>query len=397
MLDQLQELMQGTAHVFNEADLKTKLLSKKPLRIKLGVDPTSADLHLGHTVVLQKLRQFQELGHHAVLIIGDYTAMIGDPSGRSVTRPQLSHAEIIEYAKSYQEQAFKVLDPNKMEIRHNSEWLAPMSFADVIKLNGRVTLQQMLQREDFKNRVDRAQPIHLHELQYPIMQGWDSVMINADVELGGTDQLFNLLVGRDLQREEKQEQQVAMTLPLLVGLDGVQKMSKSLGNAVGISEPASTMFGKLMSISDELMETYYLLLLSEKISSTQHPMEAKKSLAERLVARYHSIQEAKNARTDFELRFSKRDLEAADLPNYIPDTALPLDVVTLVADAFLKIFQTTKSRGDVRRLVEGGSVTWRGEKISDPKAVIDVATSNGASGVLKLDRKHAVRMGSLSL
>ncbi|MFI0348244.1 MAG: tyrosine--tRNA ligase [Chthoniobacterales bacterium] len=393
MLDQLQELMQGTAHVFNEADLKAKLLSKKPLRIKLGVDPTSADLHLGHTVVLQKLRQFQELGHHAVLIIGDYTALIGDPSGRSVTRPQLCHADIMEYAKSYQEQAFKVLDPDKTEMRHNSEWLQPMSFADVIKLNGRVTLQQILQREDFKNRLDKAQPIHLHELQYPIMQGWDSVMINADVELGGTDQLFNLLVGRDLQREEKQEQQVAMTLPLLVGLDGVQKMSKSLGNAIGISEPASTIFGKLMSISDELMENYYLLLLGEKISSTQHPMEAKKSLAERLVARYHSLEEAKNARADFDLRFSKRDLESAALPNYTPDAALPHDVVTLVVDAFLKTFQTTKSRGDVRRLVEGGSVTWRGEKISDPKAILDMTTSNGAPGVLKLDRKHAVRIG----
>lgn len=388
-LDQLQQLMQGTAHVFNEADLKAKLLSKKPLRVKLGVDPTSADLHLGHTVVLQKLRQFQDLGHQAVLIIGDYTAMIGDPSGRSVTRPQLSHGEIMEYAKSYQEQAFKVLDPDKTEMRHNSEWLKPMSFADVIKLNGRVTLQQILQREDFKNRLDKAQPIHLHELQYPIMQGWDSVMIHADVELGGTDQLFNLLVGRDLQSEEKQEQQVAMTLPLLVGLEGVQKMSKSLGNAVGINESASTIFGKLMSISDELMGNYYLLLLGEKLSSSMHPMEAKKSLAERLVARYHSLEAAKNARTDFELRFSKRDLESADLAAYTPDAALPCDVVTLVVDAFMKTFQTTKSRGDVRRLVEGGSVTWRGEKISDPKAVIGF----GEEGVLKLDRKHAVRIG----
>lgn len=387
-LEQLEQLITGCAQVLSKEELKAKLLLKKPLRIKLGVDPTSADLHLGHTVVLEKLRQFQELGHQAVLIIGDYTAMIGDPSGRSVTRPHLSQGDILEYAKTYQEQVFKVLDQGKTEIRYNSEWLAPMSFADVIKLNARMTLQQILQREDFRNRVDKAQPIHLHELQYPIMQGWDSVMINADVELGGTDQLFNLLVGRDLQHEEKQPQQVAMTVPLLVGLDGVQKMSKSLGNAVGINESASSIFGKLMSISDELMSTYYLLLLGEHLSEATHPMEAKKALAERLAARYHSIEEAKKARVDFEMRFSKRDLESAELPSYQSEAALSHDVVTLVTDAFLKVFRITKSRGEVRRLVEGGSVTWRGEKITDPKAMIDVTTS----GVLKLDRKHAVKV-----
>lgn len=387
-VDSLEQLTAGCVNVHSKAELEAKLKLGRPLRIKLGVDPTSSDIHLGHTVVLQKLRQFQELGHQAILIIGDYTAMIGDPSGRSTTRPHLSLEQILEHAKSYQSQAFKVLDREKTEIRFNSEWLAPMSFSDVIKLNSRVTLQQMLQREDFRNRLDQGHAIHLHELQYPVMQGWDSVMVRADVELGGTDQLFNLLVGRDLQREEKQEQQIAITMPLLVGLDGVQKMSKSLGNFVGVDEAPTTMFGKLMSISDELMKTYYTLLLSEELNTLLHPMEAKKSLAERIVTRYHSAAAAKEARADFELRFSKKDLESAELPDYLPSGALPRDIVSVVVDAFQQCFQVTKSRGDVRRLVEGGGITWRGEKISDPKTLI----TSGAEGVLKLDRKSAVRV-----
>lgn len=388
MTDSLEQLITGCVNVHSKAELQAKLKLGRPLRIKLGVDPTSSDIHLGHTVVLQKLRQFQELGHQAVLIIGDYTAMIGDPSGRSTTRPHLSLEQILEHAKTYQSQAFKVLDPEKTELRFNSEWLAPMTFSDVIKLNSRVTLQQMLQREDFRNRVDQGHAIHLHELQYPVMQGWDSVMVRADVELGGTDQLFNLLVGRDLQREENQEQQIVMTMPLLVGLDGFQKMSKSLGNFVGVDEAPTAMFGKVMSISDELMETYYTLLLGEQLDTSRHPMEAKKSLAERIVARYHSATAAQEARADFELRFSKRDLESAELPHYAPAADLPRDVISLVVDAFQQSFGITKSRGDVRRLVEGGSVTWRGEKISDPKALI----SSGFEGVLKLDRKSAVRI-----
>ncbi|MFZ4115878.1 MAG: tyrosine--tRNA ligase [Chthoniobacterales bacterium] len=387
-MDQLEQLIAGSVQVHSKVELGKKLALGKPLRIKLGVDPTSSDIHLGHTVVLEKLHQFQKLGHQAVLIIGDYTAMIGDPTGRSATRPPLSHEQVLEHAKSYQTQAFKILDPEKTEIRFNSEWLAPLRFAEVIALNGRVTLQQMLQREDFRNRLDQGQPIHLHELQYPLMQGWDSVMIKADVELGGTDQLFNLLVGRDLQREEKQTEQVVITMPLLVGLDGVQKMSKSLGNCVGVDEAPGTMFGKLMSISDELMENYYTLLLGEKLNATLHPMEAKKSLAERLVSRYHSVSSAREAREEFELRFSKRDLDAADLPDYLPAADLPRDVTSLVVDAFHQCFSITKSRSDARRLIEGGSVAWRGEKISDPKASIEV----GAEGVLKLDRKNAVRI-----
>lgn len=388
--DSLEQLMLGCVQVLNKTELQTKLTLQRPLRVKLGVDPTSSDIHLGHSVVLQKLRQFQELGHQAVLIIGDYTAMIGDPAGRSVMRPPLSHEQVLEHAKSYQEQAFKILDPEKTEIRYNSEWFAPMQFAEVLNLNSRVTLQQLVQREDFRKRLDQGVPVHLHEIQYPVMQGWDSVIVQADVELGGTDQLFNLLIGRDLQQEEKQAPQVVMTLPLLVGLDGAQKMSKSLGNFVGVSEAPGTMFGKLMSISDELMREYYMLLLSEQCDTSLHPMEAKKNLAERLVARYHGSAVAQEARCDFDLRFSKRDLEAADLPVYTPDVSLARDAVTLVADAFRNCCGVTKSRSDVRRLIEGGSVTWRGEKISDPATLIP----SGEAGVLKLDRKHAVKISA---
>ena len=387
--DQLAPLLAGCAQVLSEKELQAKLALGRPLRVKLGVDPTSPDIHLGHTVGLTKLRQFQELGHEAILIIGDFTAMIGDPSGRSATRPHLSHEQVLEHAKTYQEQAFKILDPEKTTVRFNGEWFKAMSFEDVMRLNSRVTLQQMLQREDFRERIDKGLPVRAHEIQYPIMQGWDSVVIQADVELGGTDQLFNILVGRDLQHEEGQHQQVAMMLPILTGLDGTQKMSKSLGNAVGVSEPSSEMFGKLMSISDEQMVEYYRLLLHEAISEGMHPMEAKKSLAERLTARYHSTAEAARARAEFELRFSKKDLESADLPAYTPAGDLPRDIVSIGADAFERVLGVKKSKGDVRRLVEGGSVSWRGEKITDPKATLP----SGESGVLKLDRKNAVRIG----
>ncbi len=388
-LDQLTPLLAGCSQVLSRDELRTKLELARPLRVKLGVDPTSPDIHLGHTVGLAKLRQFQELGHEAILIIGDFTAMIGDPSGRSATRPQLSHDQVMEHAKTYQTQAFKILDPERTTIRFNGEWFEAMGFEDVIRLNGRVTLQQMLQREDFRDRMDRGLPVRAHEIQYPIMQGWDSVVIRADVEIGGTDQLFNILVGRDLQQEEKQHQQVAMMLPILTGLDGTQKMSKSLGNAVGVAEPPSQMFGKIMSITDEQMGDYYRLLLHEEIAPGTHPMEAKKSLAERITARYHSHAEARNAREEFELRFSKKDLQSADLPSYNPAPELSRDIITLGVDAFQQVFRISKSRGDLRRLVEGGSVSWRGEKIEDPKATLDVEES----GVLKLDRKNAVRIG----
>ena len=236
--------------------------------MKLGVDPTTSDIHLGHTIVLRKLRQFQDLGHQAILIIGDFTGMIGDPSGRSVTRPQLTHNEVLANAATYREQAFKILDPARTETVCNGDWFRAMSFEDVIRLNSRVTLQQMLQREDFKTRIDNQQSIRAHEIQYPIMQGWDSVMVKADVELGGTDQLFNILIGRDFQKEEGLPQQVVFLLPILEGLDGSKKMSKSLGNFVAINEPAADMFGKLMSISDDLMARYYPLLLGRTPPAT---------------------------------------------------------------------------------------------------------------------------------
>src|SRR5690242_2852232 len=289
----LASLKRGAVQIISEGELKEKLGLGRPLRVKLGVDPTSADIHLGHTVVLRKLRQFQDLGHQAVLIIGDFTGMIGDPSGRSVTRPHLGHKEVMANAETYRDQAFKILDRDRTEIVCNGDWFRAMSYEDVIRLNSRVTLQQLLQREDFRARIDNQQAIHAHEIQYPIMQGWDSVMVKADVELGGTDQLFNILVGRDFQKEEGQPQQVVMTMPLLEGLDGEKKMSKSLGNFVGVSEPATDMFGKLMSISDELMARYYPLLLGRTLDSTTHPLEAKKYLAAEIVATYHSREAAK--------------------------------------------------------------------------------------------------------
>src|SRR6201993_122460 len=272
-------LKQGAARIINESELRDKLALGRPLRVKLGVDPTTSDIHLGHTIVLQKLRQFQDLGHQAVLIIGDFTGMIGDPSGRSVTRPHLTHQEVIANAATYREQAFKILDRGRTEIVCNGDWFRAMSYEDVIRLNSRVTLQQMLQREDFRGRIDNQQAIRAHEIQYPIMQGWDSVMVKADVELGGTDQLFNILVGRDLQKEESQSQQVVFLLPILEGLDGSRKMSKSYGNFVGVNEPPADMFGKLMSISDELMARYYELLLGRAPPPGMHPLEAKKQLA----------------------------------------------------------------------------------------------------------------------
>jgi len=387
--DHLLSLMSGCAKVLSKEELQSKLALGRPLRVKLGVDPTSPDIHLGHTVGLTKLRQFQELGHEAILIIGDFTAMIGDPSGRSATRPHLSHGQVMEHAKSYQTQAFKILDPEKTKIRFNGEWFEAMDFQDVIRLNSRVTLQQMLQREDFRDRIAEGLPVRAHEIQYPIMQGWDSVVIKADIELGGTDQLFNILVGRDLQQEEGQPRQVAMMLPILSGLDGKQKMSKSLGNAVGVAEPPGEMFGKLMSISDEQMDDYYNLLLQDRIIPGTHPMEAKKSLAERLTARFHSAAEARHARNEFEIRFSKKDLDMAELPSYLPPSDLARDIITIGVDAFERVLCITKSRGDLRRLVEGGSVSWRGQKISDPKVHIPASES----GVLKLDRRNAVRIG----
>jgi tyrosyl-tRNA synthetase len=386
---QLALLTAGAAKVLTERELLDKLRLGRPLRVKLGVDPTAPDIHFGHTVALEKLRQFQQLGHQAVLLIGDFTATIGDPSGRSATRPPLTRDEVLANAATYTEQAFKILDRSKTEIVHNGDWFRKMGYDEILRLNSRVTLQQMLQREDFRNRIEAGQEIRLHELQYPVMQGWDSVEIRADVELGGTDQLFNILVGRDLQKEEGQPQQVVMVLPLLEGLDGVRKMSKSYGNYIGVNDPPAEMFGKLMSVSDALMDRYYLLLVGEGRDTSLHPMEAKKTLAARLTARYHGEAAAVAAREDWETRFSKKDLGAADLP-LLPIDGLPddLTVLTLAAHAFRTAFGLEKSNGELRRqFIAGGSLQLNGVKLTDPGA----AVSPQPGDVLKLSKTHAVR------
>ena len=391
--EQLAHLTAGAAKVLSEKELLEKLRDsakhQRPLRIKLGVDPTAPDIHFGHTVALEKLRQFQLLGHQAVLLIGDFTATIGDPSGRSATRPPLTRDEVLKNAETYTDQAFKILDKSKTEIVYNGDWFRKMNYEEILRLNSRVTLQQMLQREDFRNRIEAGQEVRLHELQYPIMQGWDSVEIRADVELGGTDQLFNILVGRDLQKEEGQPQQVVMVLPLLEGLDGVRKMSKSYGNYIGVSDPPQEMFGKLMSVSDELMDRYYQLLLGETRDPDGHPMDAKKALAEKLTARYHGDEAATAARADWDTRFSKKDLAAAELPELaVAGIPAGTTVLALTAHAFKAAFGLEKSNGELRKqFITAGSVQLNGEKLTDPNAAVAIA----AGDVLKLSKKHAVR------
>ena len=386
--DALELLKQGAAQIISEDELRDKLALGRPLRVKLGVDPTTSDIHLGHTVVLRKLRQFQDLGHQAVLIIGDFTGMIGDPSGRSVTRPQLTHQEMIANAATYREQAFKILDSARTETVCNGDWFRAMSFEDVIRLNSRVTLQQMLQREDFKTRIDKQQAIHAHEIQYPIMQAWDSVMVKADVELGGTDQLFNILIGREFQKDEGLPQQVAFLLPILEGLEGAKKMSKSLGNFVAVNEPASEMFGKMMSISDELMARYYELLLGRAPPAGAHPLESKKQLAFEIVQTYHPSAVAQKTLEEWETRFSKRDLEHADLPAFSPIEREGLAAVTLVSNAYREVFNLQKSHSEVSRLIKQGSVEINGIKVQDPKAMITLRPGQ----ILRLDRTRAVRI-----
>jgi len=385
MRDQLARLTRGAAQIISEAELAEKLSANRPLRVKLGVDPTSADIHLGHTVVLRKLRDFQELGHQAILIIGDFTALIGDPSGRSVTRPTITRDEVERNAKTYREQAFKILDQNRTEIVFNGSWLGKLSFEDVIRLNSEVTLQQLLQREDFRARMKSEQPIHAHEIQYPIMQAYDSVMVKADVELGGTDQLFNILLGRDLQKQNGQPQQIVLLTPILEGLDGKQKMSKSLGNYVALNDPPTEMFGKLMSISDELMARYYLLLLSRELPKTKHPLEAKKDLAAEIVATYHSRDAANKAQDEWTRRFSEKRLSETELPT-LPSQSD--DLVTIVVNGFAAN-GITKSRTEASRLIKQGSVQLDGAKLRNPTEQIKLS----ANQILRLDKTHAVRIG----
>lgn len=384
----LAALTAGTAKVQPLKELEDKLKEGRPLRIKLGVDPTAPDIHLGHTVAMQKLRQFQDAGHQAVLIIGDFTATIGDPTGRSTLRPPITREEVLENAKTYTDQAFKILDREKTEVVYNGDWFCKMTFEDVLRLNARVTMQQMLQREDFKARIEKGLEVRLHEVQYPIVQGWDSVEVRADVEIGGTDQLFNILVGRDLQKEEGMPQQVVMLMPLLEGLDGVKKMSKSSQNYVGVNEEPGEMFGKMMSISDELMDRYYLMLLSESRDESLHPMEAKKQLAGKIVARFHDENAAKEARQTWESRFSQRDTGAGAVD--VPLANLPddLTVIKLAAHCFEAGFGLKKSNGELRKqYITTGAVQLDGEKLTDPMAAINV----GEGQLLRMSKKQTVR------
>lgn len=386
----LEQIATGAAKILSPKALHEKLSLGRPLRVKLGVDPTAPDIHFGHTVALEKLRQFQQLGHQAVLIIGDFTATIGDPTGRSATRPPLTRDQVLENAKTYIDQAFKVLDRQQTEIVYNGDWFRTMKYEDILQLNSRVTLQQMLQREDFKNRIEQGQEVRLHELQYPIMQGWDSVEVKADVEIGGTDQLFNILVGRDMQKDQGMPQQVALMVPLLEGTDGVKKMSKSYGNYIGVSEPAPQMFGKIMSISDELMKRYYELLLGEDCPANCHPMEAKKSLAERLTARFHNKETANHARQDWETRFSKKDLSAAELPEFSM-ASLPANtsLLSLVASVYQHSFQLEKSNSEIKKqLIATGAIQLDGEKLTDPQMTPALAPNQ----ILRLSKKHSVKL-----
>jgi tyrosyl-tRNA synthetase len=363
--EQLAVIRRGTVSIVPELELVERLELGRPLRVKLGVDPTAPDIHLGHTVALTKLRQFQDLGHHAVLIIGDFTARIGDPSGRSATRPRLSPAEVNAHAHTYQEQAFKILDPERTEVRRNAEWLAKLALEDVIELAAHVTVARVLERDDFEKRYRDGNPIGLHEFLYPLLQAYDSLVVGADVELGGTDQTFNLLMGRDLQRAAERAGQVAVVLPLLVGRDGSQKMSKSLGNHIGIAEPAEEMFGKLMSISDDLLPTYEELLSrspgrAEAVRRGEvHPMAAKKDLAAELVARFHGSAAADGALRFFEERFQRRKA-------YAPQAVrLPTDADEVWIGLLLKQVGFAASTSEARRLLAQGAVRVDGQPV-DP-------------------------------
>ena len=380
--EQINFLTRGCVDVVSKADLAKKLESGKTLKVKLGCDPTSADLHLGHSVALSLLRRFQDLGHKAVLVIGDFTAAVGDPSGRDSTRPVLPREKILENAKTYTEQAFKVLDPSKTEIRFNSEWLDPfVTGKDLLQTLQKVTVAQVLERDDFKKRMASGNPISLLEVLYSLFQGQDSVALHADVELGGTDQIFNLLVGRQLQKNNGQEPQVAITVPLLVGLDGVKKMSKSYGNYVGLNDEPNDMFGKLMSIPDELMPMYYELLTSENMDEIKamHPMAAKKKLAGIMVTRFHGEDAAKAALENFEKVFSKKELPT-DMPEFKAEDGALLSAIIFAAGA-------AQSKNKARGLIEQGAVRLKGEKVPQ-----DGPLHFEAGDVLQVGKRHFFKL-----
>jgi len=391
--EQLAYLTKGCVDVVPLDELKHKLdrsiSTGEPLTVKVGFDPSAPDLHLGHTVVIRKMRHFQQLGHRVVFLIGDFTAMIGDPTGKKNTRPQLSRAEIEANAATYERQIYKLLDPEATVIDFNARWLSELGSADWIRLAARVTVAQMLERDDFKKRYEAQQPIALHEFLYPLAQAYDSVALNVDVELGGTDQLFNLLVGRHLMREHDQEPQVVMTLPLLEGLDGVEKMSKSLGNYVAVEDAPFEMFGKLMSVSDELMWKYWLLLTDRSepeldaecdrvASGERHPMDVKKELARTIVTEFHSADDAAAAQAEFERVFSARDL-----PQDLPTVDVPLEGPAVLLAKALVAAGLASSNSDARRLIQQGGVKVQGEVVRDMKATLD----SGAGDV------HLVQVG----
>lgn len=392
-MDGFDELARGTEEILVESELVEKLKKGKPLRVKAGFDPTAPDLHLGHTVLINKLRQFQEQGHQVLFLIGDFTGMIGDPTGKSATRPPLTEAQVQANAETYKEQVFKILDPDKTEVVFNSTWMGKMSSSDMIKLAAKHTVARMLERDDFNKRYKSGQSIAIHEFLYPLVQGYDSVALQADVELGGTDQKFNLLVGRELQRQYGQEQQSVITLPLLEGLDGVNKMSKSLNNYIGITDSPTEMFGKVMSVSDDLMWRYFELLsfrpLSEiegykqSIADGQNPRDIKFLLAEELIARFHDQGAATAAREEFIARFQK-----GAMPDDMPEVTLDAGDDGLKIANVLKDAGLVGSTSDAMRMIKQGAVKIDGEKVEDRNLLIN----KGMEGVFQVGKRKFARI-----
>jgi tyrosyl-tRNA synthetase len=391
--DSLKLIKRGSDELLIEAELVERLKTGRPLRIKAGFDPTAPDLHLGHTVLINKLRHFQELGHHVMFLIGDFTGMIGDPTGKNTTRPPLSREQILDNAKTYQEQVFKILDPEKTEICFNSSWFEPLGASGMIRLAALHTVARMLERDDFSKRYSSGQPIAIHEFLYPLCQGYDSVAMKADVELGGTDQKFNLLVGRELQKHYGQTPQCVLMMPLLEGLDGVNKMSKSLGNYVGINEPPREIFGKLMSVSDELMWRYFELLsflpddevagFKRDIAAGRNPRDVKVLLAQEIVARFHGANAAVDALSDFETRFRQ-----GAIPDDIPEIVLNSDANALPIAQVLKLAGLTSSTSEALRMIDQGGVKLDGSKIEDKALTI----KPGVPVVLQVGKRKFARI-----
>ncbi|MDT8383996.1 MAG: tyrosine--tRNA ligase [Gammaproteobacteria bacterium] len=389
----LEQIKRGAEELLLEAELKTKLERGKPLRIKAGFDPTAPDLHLGHTVLINKLRQFQDLGHEVLFLIGDFTGMIGDPTGKNATRPPLTRDEVIENARTYEQQIFKILDPEKTLVMFNSSWMNAMNTAELIQLAAKHTVARMLERDDFSKRYKTGQPIAIHEFLYPLIQGYDSVAMKADVELGGTDQKFNLLVGRELQKAFGQEPQVVLTMPLLEGLDGVQKMSKSLGNYIGIDEPADEMFGKLMSISDPLMWRYFELLsfrpmseiegFKQQVAEGTNPRDIKFLLCEEIITRFHDQAAADSAREAFIARFQK-----GAMPDEMPEIELQSSEGHLVIGNLLKQADLVGSTSDAMRMIKQGAVRIDGERVDDERLSI----AAGSQHVYQVGKRRFARV-----